>query len=201
MHVFASVRPARRLLAQFDFGSDDAAFLDGLGWAPVVTLRATTWAGTVEVTVVEEPQQMADLVRSLPRKMRASCNVSLAFLGDTEWLRRWNRSLTRWHITGLFDLSPSSLFDLWRREGERVVFAPSSLGGSSELEAGALVVLRVGRSPVPLLLVGTPVTAGAVEQHLSTRMPRARHDTNVLKELTELQVPVSRALTLDLGHA
>lgn len=171
-HVFASVRPAGRLLDQFSFGDEDARMLGGMGWEPVVTLRTSASSGNVELTVLNDPQQVRDLVRSLPRRMQAYCNVSLAFLGDEHWLRRWNRSWTRWHVTGLFDLSPCSLFDRWRRDQEPIAFAPSDMGDDGE--RGSLLVLRVGRSPIPLLLASTAVAGAAMEDHLSTRMPSAR---------------------------
>ena len=193
-HVFASVRSAGRLLDQFSFGDSDARMLNGLGWEPVVTLRTATSSGNVELTVVNDPQQMGDLVRSLPRGMKAYCNVSLAFLGDEPWLSRWNRSLKRWQLSGLFDLSPSTLFDLWRRDKERVAFAPGTMAGDDG-ERGSLIVLRVGLSPVPVLLVCTSVAGAAIEEHLSTRMPTAREDMRLLTGNPGVQVPVGHILT------
>jgi hypothetical protein len=193
-HVFASVRPAGRLLEQFSFADRDARMLGGLGWEPVVTLRAATSSGNVELTVVNDPQQMSDLARSLPRRIKAYCNVSLAFLGDEPWLSRWNRSLRHWQVSGLFDLSPSSLFDLWRRARERVTFAPGTMVGD-EGERGSLIVLRVGPSPVPVLLACTSVAGAAIEEHLSTRMPTARQDMRLLTGKPGVQVPVGHILT------
>lgn len=193
-HVFASVRPAGRLLAQFSFADRDAELLDGLGWEPVVTLRTTASSGDVELTIVDDAQQMADLFRALPRKMQAYCNVSLAFLGDEYWLRRWNRSLKHWQISGLFDLSPSTMFDLWRRDQERIAFAPSTLGEGYG-ERGSLIVLRVGGSSATLLLVSTAVTGEAIEQYLTSRMPTAHRNMNLLEEKPNVRVPLSHVLT------
>lgn len=193
-HVFASVRPAGRLLSQFSFGDEDTRMLRGLGWEPVTTLRTSTSSGNVELTVVNDSQQLSDLVRALPRRMQSYCSVSLAFLDDKQWLRRWNRPLRRWHVSGLFDLSPSTLFDLWRRNGTSVAFAPSTLGGDDE-ERGSLIVLRLGRSPVPILLAGTAVACAAIENYLSTRMPTARRDISLLTNNPDLQVPISHILT------
>lgn len=192
-HVFASVRPAGRLLDQFSFGDGDARMLGSLGWEPVVTLRTSASSGNVELTVVNDPQQVSDLVRALPRRMQAYCNVSLAFLGDEQWLRRWNRSWKRWHVSGMFDLSPSTMFDLWRRDQEPIAFAPTNMG-DDDGERGSLIVLRVGRSPIPLLLASTAVAGAAMEDHLSTRMPTARRDMSLLKEKHGVQVPVSHIL-------
>ena len=137
---------------------------------------------------------MSDLARSLPRRIKAYCNVSLAFLGDEPWLSRWNRSLRHWQVSGLFDLSPSSLFDLWRRARERVTFAPGTMVGD-EGERGSLIVLRVGQSPVPVLLACTSVAGAAIEEHLSTRMPTARQDMRLLTGNPGVQVPVGHILT------
>jgi len=193
-HIFASVRPAGRLLDQFSFVDGDARMLNDLGWEPVVTLRTTTSSGNVELTVLSEPRQLSDLARALQRSIKSYCNVSLAFLGDEQWLRRWSRSLKRWQVSGLFDLSPSTLLDLWRRDGDTVSFAPSTLS-DDDSERGSLIVLRVGRSPVPILLVCTAVTGSAIEDRLTTRMPTARRDMSLLTKNVSLRVAISHILT------
>jgi hypothetical protein len=189
-HVFASVRPAGRLLAQFRFDVSDAERLHDAGWDPFLTLRTTTSSGLVELTAIDDPEQMSDLARVLPRRMSAYCNVSLAFLGDDRWLRRWNRSLKHWKVSGLFDLSPSAQFDMWRRDGEKIVFARTALG-IGDRQQGSLIVLRVARSPVPLLLACTAVTGDAIERYLATRMSTARRDMSLLERNAGLQVAVS----------
>jgi hypothetical protein len=192
--VFASVRSAGRLLAQFSFDVSDAELLHDAGWEPLVTLRTIASSGLVELTVVDHPQQIADLVRALPRRMPAYCNVSLAFLGDDLWLRRWNRSLRRWKVSGLFDLSPSAQFDGWRQDGEEIAYASTTVG-HGDREHGSLIVLRVGRSPLPLLLACTAVTGDAIERYLSTRMPTARRDMSLVEKNPGLQVAVSHIFT------
>src|SRR5919106_1759903 len=137
---------------------------------------------------------MADLARALPRRMPAYCNVSLAFLGDDLWLRRWNRSLKRWKVSGLFDLSPRAQFDVWRHDGEEIAYASTTVG-HGDREHGSLIVLRVGRSPLPLLLACTAVTGNAIESYLSTRMSTACRDMSLVEKNPGLRVTVSHIFT------
>jgi hypothetical protein len=192
-HVFASVRSAGRLMQQFALDEGDAEVLREAGWETVVTLRSLTSAGVVELTVVDEPSQMADLARVLPRGITAYCNMSLAFGGDDAWSRQWMRSLRRWRLSALFDLSPTAQFDLWRRNREKIRFASTALG-ADEGGQGTAIVLRVGRSDLPLVMVCSAVAGKAIERYLSSQMPKAKRDRSVA-ESAGLDVPINHILT------
>jgi hypothetical protein len=77
MHVFASVRPARRLLQQFAVAGDGESWLDARGPSPVVTVRSSAVdADDVELTVIDEPAQLARLIGALPKQLSLHVNIS-----------------------------------------------------------------------------------------------------------------------------
>jgi len=107
MHVFASARPARRLIEQFAVGGADASWLGSRGSSPVVTVRSVpNDTGQVELTVVDDPAQLLRLAAALPEPLVLHVNVSLACLGDLTWRDQWSRVLRRARLTGLVTCHP-----------------------------------------------------------------------------------------------
>jgi hypothetical protein len=178
-HIFGSVRPAYRLMEQF--GVADTALLASAGSAPVLTLRGLDDDGTVDLTVVEEPYELTGLVKSLPDGMPVHLNLSLACLGDVRWRKRWDRALRRTRLTGLFDLSPMAQLELWARLGEPLSYAQATLRDTDRDHAD-LIVLVVGRSGLPLLLICTAVTSDVLQQYIDRTYPTARQDRSVITE-------------------
>jgi len=128
MHVFASVRPARRLRQQFAIASADESWLDARGSSPVVTVRSSAIdTDNVELTVIDEPAQLARLTGALPKQLTLHVNISLACLGDLAWRGQWARALRRPRVTGLIDLSPMAQVNAWRAEQEELRYAQATI--------------------------------------------------------------------------
>ena len=86
MHVFASVRPAHRLLEQFAMGHADTSWLASRGSSPIVTVRSLpNDIDRVELTVVDNPSELSRLAAALPGSLAVHANISLACLGDVKW--------------------------------------------------------------------------------------------------------------------
>jgi hypothetical protein len=195
LHVFSSVRPAFRLLQQFSFQAEDAAWLEQRGPAPVVTVRSGDGEPTpLDLTLIEQPSQLAALARQLPATIPAHTNVSLACLGDTEWRDRWSGALTSTRLTGLVDLSPFAQFDLWRREGQPLTYAQATIG-DDDGEHAELLVLLTSERRIPLLVVCTAVTADILRQYLERSYPEAVADAAVITDrMQDIEATASHLL-------
>jgi hypothetical protein len=195
LHVFSSVRPAFRLLQQFSFHADDAAWLEQRGAAPVVTVRSGDGEpAPLDLTLIEQPSQLAALARQLPAAVPAHTNVSLACLGDTEWRDRWSGALTSTRLTGLVDLSPFAQFDLWRREGQPLTYAQATIG-DDDGEHAELLVLLTSERRIPLLLVCTAVTGDILRQYLERSYPEAVVDAAVITDrMQDIEATASHLL-------
>ena len=142
LHVFATVRPAGRLLEQFAMEEAEAQVLRGLEWAPVVTLRATEGGDApVELSVVDRPDELAELARALPAGVTMHVNVSLACLGDEVWWDRWASALVTARLTALVDLSPADQLDIWRQDNQALAFARADLRDLAGEPASLLVLV------------------------------------------------------------
>ncbi len=180
MHVFASVRPARRLLEQFAVGAADASWLGRRGSSPVVTVRSVADdADHVELTVVDEPAQLARLATALPKPLVLHVNISLACLGDVTWRDQWSRALRRARLTGLVDLSPMAQVNLYRAEREELRYAQATIRDGDGNPAD-LTVWLVGDTNLPLLLICTPVTSDILRQYIEHAYPGARRDPGII---------------------
>ena len=180
MHVFASVRPARRLLEQFAVGGADASWLGGRGSSPVVTVRSSAVdADRVELTVIDEPAQLSRLMAALPEPLVVHVNISLACLGDLTWRDHWSRALRRARVTGLIDLSPMAQVNVWRAEHEELRYAQATIQDAGG-DPAELMVWMVGDTNLPLLLVCTSVTSDILRQYIEHTYPSAQLDSGII---------------------
>jgi len=180
MHVFASVRSARRLLEQFAVGGADASWLGGRGSSPVVTVRSSAVdTDRVELTVIDEPAQLSRLMAALPKPLVAHVNISLACLGDLTWRNHWSRALRRARVTGLLDLSPMAQVNVWRAEHEELRYAQATIQ-DADGDPAELMVWMVGDTNLPLLLVCTSVTSDILRQYIEHTYPSARLDSGII---------------------
>jgi hypothetical protein len=197
MHVFASVRPARRLLQQFAVAGDGESWLDARGPSPVVTVRSSAVdADDVELTVIDEPAQLAHLIGALPKQPTLHVNISLACLGDLAWRGHWARALRRTRVTGLIDLSPMAQVNAWRAEHEELRYAQATIQDAGGAPA-ELMVWMVGKTNLPLLLVCTAVTSGILRQYIEHTYPSAQLDSGII---TRRQADIELATSHLLGE-
>ena len=197
MHVFASVRPARRLLQQFAVAGDGESWLDARGPSPVVTVRSSAVdADNVELTVIDEPAQLARLIGALPEQLTLHVNISLACLGDLAWRGHWARALRRTRVTGLIDLSPMAQVNAWRAEHEELRYAQATIQDAGGAPA-ELMVWMVGKTNLPLLLVCTAVTSGILRQYIEHTYPSAQLDSGII---TRRQADIELATSHLLGE-
>jgi hypothetical protein len=198
MHVFfASVRPARRLLQQFAVAGDGESWLDARGPSPVVTVRSSAVdADDVELTVIDEPTQLARLIGALPKQLTLHVNISLACLGDLAWRGHWARALRRTRVTGLIDLSPMAQVNAWRAEHEELRYAQATIQDAGGAPA-ELMVWMVGKTNLPLLLVCTAVTSGILRQYIEHTYPSAQLDSGII---TRRQADIELATSHLLGE-
>ncbi|MDQ1250278.1 MAG: hypothetical protein QG597_4657 [Actinomycetota bacterium] len=193
LHVFGTVRPTFRLLEQFDI--DRPERIATLGNTPVVTLCGLDRDGVLCLTVLDQPHQLADVRRSLPRGITVHLNISLAALGDDVWRRQWQRRLKKIKLTGLLDLPAAVQFDLWRRTGEPLSFAQGTLQDMNGEQAD-LLVLKVGSFGPPILVICTAVTGHALSQYLRDSYPGARHNKSLINDrMTDIELVTSHLLS------
>jgi hypothetical protein len=180
-YIFCTVRPAFRLLEQFQFAPADAAALVALGTAPVVATRSgNTGSGPLDMVVLSDPDQLATLTSATG----VYANVSLRCLGDDGWRRRWSSPLLRTRLTALFDLSPFQQLDLWQREGDAVTYAAGDIRDVDRSPADVLA-FRVGAGQFPILLLCSAVTSHVLRRYLRQH-PSAGEDPAVLADDTDL---------------
>jgi hypothetical protein len=179
-HVFASVRPAYRVLEQFALGRADTSWLGSRGSSPVVTVRSVpNDTDRVELTVVDNPSQLSRLAAALPEPLTTHVNISLACLGEVKWRDQWSRVLRRTRLTGLVDLSPMAQVDLWRAEHQRFRYAQATIQDAHG-EPADLMVWIVGDTNLPLLLVCTSVTSDILRQYIEHAYPSAQLDADII---------------------
>ncbi|MEV4080425.1 hypothetical protein ACGFJC_53200 [Nonomuraea fuscirosea] len=194
-HVFATARPAFRLLQQFEFSAPDRAYLQNLGCATVVTARsAASDDEPVDLTVLEDPGQLKAIVSAWNGSPRVFVNVALSSLGDIAWRDRWSGALRRTQLTGLLDLSPFAQFDLWRQDGEPLAYVRGTVRDVDSRPCAVFACI-VGDTNLPLLLPCTGVTAQILEQYLEQTFPAAVEDLSLLEgSLETVQLTMSHLL-------
>ncbi len=126
-HLFIAVRPARRILAQYQFDPAEArqlaAHCDG---EVCVTVRGSDEAngeGIVVFCPLRTPEQIHTLIAGLPdTPIRVS--ISASVLRREAWRAHWMDALTESAtVTALCDIPLHVLFDEWRSADVGVSFA------------------------------------------------------------------------------
>ena len=130
-HFFLAVRLADRIVEQYEAPDDEAAFLNGLGSRPVVTLRRSgrlpdSGERVVEHFVLDRPEDLDALAGAIAaadaggeRERPLVASLSMAAAGDDEWVASWFPRLRECaRVTMLVDLSPARHFDAWLRRDE-----------------------------------------------------------------------------------
>jgi hypothetical protein len=180
LHVFASVRPADRLVDQFALDQSAQRWLAEQGSAPIVTVRSTSdRSEAIDLTVLDDPYELVALSKSVPKRLAVHVNVSLACLGDRAWRDRWSRALRRTRLTGLVDLSSMAQLKLWHDEGQRFSYAQATVHDVQSVPA-ELMVWLVGDTNLPLLLVCTSVTGDVLKKYIEDTYPTAQEDPEVI---------------------
>ncbi|GAA0934463.1 hypothetical protein [Virgisporangium aurantiacum] len=187
-YVYCAVRPAFRLLEQFQFTGPDRKWLDRLGAEPVVATRSgDADSGPLDMIVLDTPDQLAGIINAATDRVAVYVNVSLRCFADQRWLKRWSAPLQRARLSCLFDLSPFEQFALWRRDGDRVAYAIGAVGDNGQARANVLA-FRVGDNRIPLLLLCSPVTGHVLTRYLREQFVEAVEDPGVLNDDTDLVV-------------
>ena len=196
IHVFAVVRPAFRLLSQFEFDRDAVATLRDRGAAPVV---ATLSSGldSVDVVLLDRPGQLSAICDARPGELSVLVNIALSCLADDGWRDAWDATLQQTAVTGLIDLSPLQQFDAWRDDGEELRYLAASLRNSTTAPA-ELFACEVGDSGLPLLLPCTAVTAFMLGRYLKDHYPAAERTDAVLDGVRDvIEVTVSQLMSTE----
>ncbi|MCD0453776.1 hypothetical protein LO762_32015 [Actinocorallia sp. API 0066] len=192
-HVFASARPAYRLLRQFSFEEDDHRLLRESGQGTVVAVHsAATAGGQVELILVPEPRHLRSITKAWRGRPAVLVNVALSSLADHPWRDRWSKDLVRTRLTGLLDLSPFAQFDAWHSNGDTVSYIRATIN-DGDGRPSAVFACEVGGSGLPLLLPCTDVMAQILGQYLEQNLPQAVEDAAVLQNDPE-------TITLTLSH-
>lgn len=193
-HVFCVVRPAFRLLQQFEFSPANQALLGELYSQPVAAVQSSGAATEpVDLVVLSRPAHLDALADAEPGELGVLTNIALSCLANESWRDQWSDSLTRTSVTGLIDLSPMRQFDAWRDNGDDLRYALGAISGGDH--GAALFACTVGDSNLPLLLPCTSITQDVLGQYLAMQFPAAVRTPATLQDVQDIvEVTLSHLL-------
>ena len=114
IHVFAVVRPAFRLLSQFEFDRDAVATLRDRGAAPVVaTLRSGP--DSVDVVLLDRPGQLTAICDARSGELSVLVNIALSCLADVAWRGAWDATLPQTAVRAHRPVTTAAVRRLARR--------------------------------------------------------------------------------------
>ena len=174
-HFYLVTRPAHRLLEQYSWDSEDAAFLRTLGNAPLCWIqRSGEQAGerVAQMFLCDEPRQIISLTTEIDPGLPVISNLSMATLVEAEWIGTWGTTLAQ-HTqpTILFDMTPFHHFSHWQKQNTfRVRYGTINL--HAETQSFVAFACKLDDVlPWPLIAPCSAVVAKALQIYITEMLP------------------------------
>ncbi len=174
-HFYLLTKPAHRLLEQYSWESEDAAFLQTLGSAPLCWIQRSGEQGgerVAQMFVCDEPQQIISLATEIDLKLPLISNLSMATLVESEWMGTWGTVLAQ-HTQPmiLFDMTPFHHFSHWQKQNTfRVRYGTINL--HAETQSFVAFACKLDDVlPWPLIAPCSSVVAKALQIYITEMLP------------------------------